>query len=724
MAEISEKIKKVKEFHANIKKLNNGSLEEKKKALKYLISSNNPSLPIILKNALKKADYNIKLEILNAILNMKFLKPLKFSQYLDELLYTLENEYNNAVINEMKILILKAITQIPSPLSKKILKNILNKMELLPRLKIISTIDLKGMSIDINKIIEAKDENILRLWENKKFQLYILKILKRYDINREKKNILELLKKTHFSFIIREIIKIFNKSDPYSLNTVFFNIILSPDTPLKKKNIFLDNIDILKLTKFHKKEIENILENYSDNIKIKVIIALNKSKLFMFKEKIIKIFEKSNNEKLINICSIYLESTDEIIEKDLTNLIEILKKSENKKKLLLSNIITKHTNNKFLDHLKTIYKNTNDPFILIIILKALNIKGEKNNYFFQIAKEINTNIKELEIERFNYLINIYKDTHIIKNALKSPIYELRLNALKTINEKKIYKVIPDIYKSYSNETNEKLKSFMVSIISKLDNNKKWLLERLKEKHHRICSNAIEGLEKFNLNEKELAIIFSMLKHNNNRVKANAALLIWRHGGLYILKFLHRLLKEHKDKWHRASAAYALGETYSIQSISILLECINDPQPEVRRNIALAFGKLGAIEGLKIFINQFKTEPKDVQEKIIDALFLLENKSYAIDMLIDIVNLNLEISDKAFTILINKMTEKELNKLTKLLNHPNPYVVITCLKLLSRSTSEKIAIIINNLIKNLKNEKIKKEAIKTLKRINNNMGLLK
>ena len=134
---------------------------------------------------------------------------------------------------------------------------------------------------------------------------------------------------------------------------------------------------------------------------------------------------------------------------------------------------------------------------------------------------------------------------------------------------------------------------------------------LKHPLPRLRANAVEALAMFDIPDDELVIALApMLRDKNNRVVGNAIVALWGTREQDSVRKAIDAMIQHANKWHRAAAAFALGEINTEESANILVKLLRDPDEDVRNNAAKAVRKLTspeAVSRLVEFINDDNLE---------------------------------------------------------------------------------------------------------------------
>ena len=261
---------------------------------------------------------------------------------------------------------------------------------------------------------------------------------------------------------------------------------------------------------------------------------------------------------------------------------------------------------------------------IIGLITELDI--DDNLRFHQLLKFLNSKQEEERLIYIN-ILNDLKAYHLTSKFEKSfgntsinRTYSLEniLNGFKE-NREKIQQIINNINKidgqvalklivalkkiendDYSlleklifNEENTHITGMMVSLLGLIGNKKvfPYLVNFLHHPDRRVRANAVESISNIDDidDDKIVELLMPMLDDFDNRVKANAAKILWKIGGLQMLDILNDMLMN-GEKWMKASAAYALGEIGVYQVVDILLSHLDASDIDVKKNIIIALGK--------------------------------------------------------------------------------------------------------------------------------------
>lgn len=115
-----------------------------------------------------------------------------------------------------------------------------------------------------------------------------------------------------------------------------------------------------------------------------------------------------------------------------------------------------------------------------------------------------------------------------------------------------------------------------------------LAKFLKHPERRIRANAVEALSK--IGDRDIIDLLLPVIENekDNRVLANTAIALWKFEDIRekVKKTFKKMIKD-EEKWMRASALYAFGETQIEDFIHYLLSSLEDEDEDICRNAIIA-----------------------------------------------------------------------------------------------------------------------------------------
>ncbi len=141
---------------------------------------------------------------------------------------------------------------------------------------------------------------------------------------------------------------------------------------------------------------------------------------------------------------------------------------------------------------------------------------------------------------------------------------------------------------------------------------------------RVRSDTAEALEALgdpDLEEK----LLPMIEDSNHRVKTTVCKLLWKYGAFRVIGILKKMITQEPNKWHRASAAFALGEIGGFQVLDLLYLSLKDKEPEVLRNAIKSLAKCGEISSIPEIINFLYHPDSSVRLSAIEALGVVKDE---------------------------------------------------------------------------------------------------
>ncbi|MFW5782145.1 MAG: HEAT repeat domain-containing protein, partial [Candidatus Muiribacteriaceae bacterium] len=460
-----------------------------------------------------------------------------------------------------------------------------------------------------------------------------------------------------------------------------------------------------------------VLLNHQDKYAVSAIIRLVKEGRIRKLDPYLQELRKFSHNDLYTLFELVLKTPDFQVNRELRNtMLSVIRTKEDAQKYLgflgnrnniINNLVVrliisfglldKKTDGILLD----LIKKEKDPEFFADLFVALCSKNTDNNEKFITLSKFYTKLPtDLKIK---VIINFRKlqDDHFASNIL---------------------------YYLYSKEPDNKPRATVASImgITATKESVGFFAEMLKDEDARVRANAVESFEMVaDDSEEVIETLLPLLQDFNNRVKANVAITLWQHGGLRMLNVLEKMLLENPDKWHRASAAYAMGIIGNIRAIPSLTKALkNDRDSDVIANCVRALGNIGDPETINT-ITEFTVSGDDkTREFAFEALtrfpdnkfsanFLFENMNshdpelsdLSYNALLSYQGLSLEILEKytlkAFT------TGKNLDRIIPIIANNAPVSFIDLLKKLSRKFPDRKAVL------DKLSEKIRKKELKNV-----------
>ncbi|MCK9223478.1 MAG: HEAT repeat domain-containing protein [Candidatus Muirbacterium halophilum] len=464
-----------------------------------------------------------------------------------------------------------------------------------------------------------------------------------------------------------------------SKNSKKINDILSILTFINSKELRFEISDFLvvQAAKFKKEpdlfiKFVKTLFNFNNFKVLKIVKDMIKRNLMINKIKLIitDLKKYDYSEEIENFYFFLLTEP----QKDLLNIYP---------EIILSHISKKEIAIKYLEFI-----NSDEPLIRNIVTKLIIsfslLNRELDSILIEnLKKEINPDyfadcFISLCITKTNNNDKIVN----LNNYFKRLPENLKLKIIINFRKLPANKFASDIlYFIYTNEKDsEKVRATIASIlgITGTEDCISIFKELLKDENSRVRANAVESIE-MTIKNSDIVInaVFPLLQDFNNRVKANVAITLWHHGGLRMLALLHKMLETHEDKWHRASAAYALSIIKNNSSITTLLGILKkDEDSAVKMNCIRALGEIGDHGTLDTIISFFELSDDRIKEKVIEACgnflnndkaveFLFSNlkqsqwKNLIKDTLKKSKKINNKILKRYFLIALNKKTDIEI-----------------------------------------------------------------
>ena len=685
-----DRIKRIKQYHLLIRKFNHGDLPDRISAAKNLVNFPNVTTANALLSPIFDAPFELQLTIIDTLIRIK-------ANNTDDTLLKL---YSKATNKTLKFLIINAISQIGSPDSIGKFFSFFHKENDLQ----IQVAILKAVS-KATSVYHLESE-ILRLAEDKSIislpslLIEYLRLIAKLGGKRFISIYYDYFNTSKDEDVIIEVFSILSDFDKENFSNQIFNSLSTQGLPEERKNIYIENLEKLHFFSSNIHSIRLILKSDSPNIIRRLLRFLMYNKARGFKEDMIFLLTVTSDPVIMRGCIDYLTHVSFLEKEDIIFLIRNLSKIDQTlfdyTLIQLEPKIGKDRALELFDE----FKDDESQRLNVFFLRLFTHFSIKNPMLYKRSnKFITSEDPATRFSVFLYRVKLYKEIKFIDDFISDRDEGVRFNVVKIIFQNKLYKYAPILAEQFKDQESAKIRSICVTLFGDTKNKEYLpiLNYALSDKDPRVRSNAIESLELFDLEEDELKGIMALLDDENNRVKANAAKTLWKFGGLRMLSYLHKMLNENDNKWHRASAAFALGEIKSEQCKDFLIEAIDDQDFEVRRNVVLALGKVEAGDCVELLANKYINEHKDVKLNIIHALEMIGNEqsSSRLATLLDFNDLNSLLICNAFI----KINIKKPNKLVRFLNHPDEEVVVRILRAIGKYGDENVESLVSGLCEN-------------------------
>jgi len=384
-----------------------------------------------------------------------------------------------------------------------------------------------------------------------------------------------------------------------------------------------------------------------------------------------------------------------------TALINILKTPSEKIRSAAMSSLEKLITINDLANLKN-YFSVPDPNIKIFLCKMFGkLKFSDNDIesFLSGCLEAEDNRIIEEALQTIGILNLMSLAEKLVRHFKHSDEAIRVASIKVTGMLNVPTCIEPIVDCYNNESSNKVRATIIEVLGKTRNKKyiKTVALAIKDPDSRVRANSIEALELLG-DEEIVEMIYPLLEDSNNRVKANAAKTLWKFGGIRMIGVLENMLLKEKDKWQRASAAFALGEIGSLQVIKSLTSALNDQEDCVRGNAVKALGKTRANEVISSIVPLLEDNSERVREDCVRALGNIGSPE-VIEPLLKFLRqqndsklINLVVSS-----IIDSVDGRFLLPLTKVLNDELWIIKVTAAKLLAKIGNDSTLPMLNELL---------------------------
>lgn len=215
---------------------------------------------------------------------------------------------------------------------------------------------------------------------------------------------------------------------------------------------------------------------------------------------------------------------------------------------------------------------------------------------------VDENIKQVLIQLSSEdFIGEYIATEIIGKYpdIKEKFYQnyFKLNDSEKINLYKLFsflkhdeKLIEFSLRTMEENENDTVKASILIMLGEIGdvNIIPRLSKFLKHKDRRVRANTVEALSKIG-DRKIIDLLLPLLgEEKDNRVLANTAIALWKFEDIREnVKHVFRNMIDDNEKWMRASALYAFGETKIDDFMDFLFEAVGDEDEDICRNAVIA-----------------------------------------------------------------------------------------------------------------------------------------
>ncbi|MDD2715432.1 MAG: HEAT repeat domain-containing protein [Candidatus Wallbacteria bacterium] len=456
-----------------------------------------------------------------------------------------------------------------------------------------------------------------------------------------------------------------------------------PDLPKSRRETLFQLLDFVKVSPANLPFLSEVLDSGEEFPCLKVLEAIEQQEIRDFQDKIFALFQSSKSRdvklKCMTVLGKFLSGGD-----DMTFLLEKLRKEPPEMRAAVYIALADNIPESLIEYIELGLEGESTDIFQLLALKVFSKFRYKSPYISsRTAEFLKSGSEEIRTLIAGYICDCEGRFDHLTGLLSDPSGQVRKEAVFLARKYKRLEILDALYQSFKSESNEKIRAMTVGTFGEFGDAKvvPWLTQALSDKDPRVRANSIESLEKFQLKDPDLEMIFKCLDDENNRVKANAAMALWKFGGLRMITYMGGILKESSEKWQRASAAYALGEIKSMQGLDYLRMALSDREFEVRRNAVVALGKIGDSEAVDRLRDIFSAEYPDVKKSIIAALGQIGSRK-AFEALSSIAS-----DDEAFALPAFEQMGRFQRYITSetllgFLKHPNEKIVLATIDLLA------------------------------------------
>lgn len=360
------------------------------------------------------------------------------------------------------------------------------------------------------------------------------------------------------------------------------------------------------------------------------------------------------------------------------------------------------------------------------------MNADETKLFYQAAEKISTGTEDEVLEGINIMLEhrLTEGADVITHCLTHESSKVKLSAIKAMGDLQAAATISSLTALLATEDDTHVRATAAIALGSTQKRKALpaLTNLLQDADARVRANAVEAIAQLG-DPATVSLLTSMLEDDNHRVKVNVAMALWQFGGLKMLNVLKRMLRTGDDKWHRASAAYALGEIGGFQTMATLIEALDDQSSEVRRNVIKSLGKMGALEINRELVPFLDDDDPHIRASTIEALCSLDGDRN-ISAILDRIKVEKEdlVQEKARSVLIRLVRSRVpsvVNELKDLLSSRNPRdqaIKTLIVDVFGEAGTEGELFDLQNIVRSLAAEEVRDAARKAIKSIKRRTGL--
>ncbi|MDD5092276.1 MAG: HEAT repeat domain-containing protein, partial [Candidatus Wallbacteria bacterium] len=508
----------------------------------------------------------------------------------------------------------------------------------------------------------------------------------------------EVYEKTDESEVFRIAVAVLADKDREELHQRILAEFNDPQLTQVRRMMILDSIAVVKAGKDFHPLMKNILAGSDEWEILAVLDAIASGQINALKDNVLSLLNSDRDDDFKLRCYETLAK----LELESRELQTVLGRLKNETGSLMDagfSALAAKIGIELVPSIEEMIGDSISEHLLISLLKVFVQYRLKSSYFHERGSSLLGQASlEMRMTILRYLCLVEGEFSLLEKYLMDDEVELRKAAVLLCLECEQRELLDTLNARWSVEQDEKVRSMLVTTVSMLGDGRAipWLIRYLRDADPRVRANAVEGLENFQLEDKDLEEVLPLLEDDNNRVRANAAKALWKFGGLRMISFLGDILAGNPDKWQRASAAYALGEMRSENALGILKKSIKDHDHEVRRNTVLALGKIGDPTVMEWLLGAYGGEIADVRSNIVRAVGMIGGRE-AFDFLSYVVKGNDEQSFQAFEVMTGMTGHLNTRNFEQFLQHPDERVVARAMQVLAQTGEDRAAELIRGFL---------------------------